>query len=320
MSLSHSISRRWKFGLLLTLITCFCWGILPITLMGVMHKIDPLTLTFYRFFLAVIVLLPFLLVRGTLGQLRTLRKPVVGKHVLWAGLLLTCNYGFYLLALERMSPTGAQVLIQLAPMLFLLSGIFLFKEPFTKFQWLGFFLFILGLILFFHLRLGAITNVLQSELPSSKTKDYAIGMILMVCASIAWAAYAIILKKVSSSMSSIHLMLVINIIGMLCFLPLSSPFLVMQLNAFEWLLLILCGLNTVFAYGSFSEALNHWEASRISAVLTIVPLLTMATIQVIKRYPIIEIEYEPLDSVVIIGAGVVILGAALTSLARKNSQ
>ena len=68
-----------------------------------------------------------------------------------AGLLLTGNYGFYILGLEKTSAEATQVMIQLAPMLLLLAGLWLFKEQFTRTQWLGFIGFSLGLILFFEL-------------------------------------------------------------------------------------------------------------------------------------------------------------------------
>lgn len=310
MATQLTLSGRWRLGLLLTLTTCFWWSILPITLSGVMHKLDPFTVTFYRFFFAVIILLPVLLLRPkALADIALVRKPRVLKNILLAGLLLAFNYGFYVLALERMSPTGAQVLIQLAPMLFLLSGVFLFSEFFSSIQWAGFFTFICGLLLFFHLRLSDVVDGAQAN------QDYAIGMLSMVAAAICWAGYAIAQKKVASSLGALQLMVLINSIGSLCFLPLADPTLVLQLNGFEWLLLVLCGLNTVFAYGSFSEALNHWEASRISAIFSIVPLLTMAFVYLLEIFPVVKVVAEPMDWISAMGALLVVFGAALASLA-----
>lgn len=310
MTTLHTLSGRWKLGFLLTLTTCFWWSILPITLFGVMHKLDPFTVTFYRFFFAVVILLPVLLMRPkALSDLRVISKPSVLKKLILAGLLLTLNYGFYVLALERMSPAGAQVLIQLAPMLFLLSGVFLFKESFSVLQWLGFFAFIAGMLLFFHLRLSGLIE------GSKENQDYAIGMLLMVAAAVCWAGYAIATKKLSSSLTALQLMVLINTIGSLCFLPLAHPTLVLQLTSFEWLLLVLCGLNTVFAYGSFSEALNHWEASRISAMFTLVPLLTIGFVYLLEFFPVVKVVAEPMDWISISGALLVVTGAALASLA-----
>ena len=107
---------------------------------------------------------------------------------------------------------------------------------------------------------------------------------------------------------------------MLLFLPLAKPLLVLDLTAFEFLLLVLCGLNTLLAYGSFSEALNHWEASRISATFTIVPLLTIGFVALLQKFPLIVVEQEPMDALSVGGALLVVTGAALASLGRAGSS
>ena len=80
-------------------------------------------------------------------------------QLLVAGLLLRGNYGLYISGLERTTPEAAQVMIQVAPMLLLLAGIFLFKESFSLTQWFGFFAFGSGLVLFFNHHLGDICFV-----------------------------------------------------------------------------------------------------------------------------------------------------------------
>ena len=301
---------NWRIGLPLSLTTCFWWGILPVTMVGVMHKIDPATLTFYRFLIALLILLPFLALRGSLHELRVLRDRKVLYKVLLTGLMLAANYGFYVFALERMTPSGAQVLIQLAPMMFLLSGIFVFDESFSRQQWLGFLVFVAGLATFFHLRLAEIFRGIDS---------YAIGMLLMIVAALFWVAYAINQKQLSSKLGSVHLMLLINGIGALCFLPIATPSQALTLNGFETLLLLLCGLNTVIAYGAFAEALNHWEASRISATFAIVPLLTLGSVQLTLHFEWIPLLAEPLDAWVLLGAAMVVVGAFVASLSGSSA-
>lgn len=324
-----SISGRWRFGLLLSLTTCFWWSILPITLAGVLPKMDPITLTFYRFFLAVLMLSPLIFAKRSALSFSPLKQPRVLVGVLMAGFMLTCNYGLYIFALERMSPSGAQLLIQVAPMLFLLSGVFLFKESFSRLQWLGVLIFGFGVLLFFHLRLSDIGSMVwpslsetrvgqASEKNLSTNRDYLMGMVLMVFAAIFWAAYAIAQKQVAASLSALQLMLIINVIGAVLFFPFAQPAAAFTLTGFEGFLLFLCGLNTVIAYGCFSEALNHWEASRISATFAIVPLMTLGLVQLLKWFPIIEISPEPLDGIVVMGAAMVVLGAALASLASQK--
>ena len=99
-----------------------------------------------------------------------------------AGLLLTGNYGFYVLGLERTSAEATQVMIQLAPMLLLLAGLWLFKEKFTLIQWLGFISFILGLLLFFERQIGQLLI---------EFGDYGLGLLFIILSASFWTGYAV---------------------------------------------------------------------------------------------------------------------------------
>ena len=132
------------------------WGMLPIALKGVMETLDPLTTTFFRLSLAAVLMTPYLLVRRRLPNRAKLRSPRLVFQLMAAGCMLCGNYGLYIFGLERTSPEAAQIMIQIAPMLLLLAGVFLFKESFSNTQWLGFVAFGLGLILFFNHHLGNI--------------------------------------------------------------------------------------------------------------------------------------------------------------------
>ena len=123
----NHISGRWKLGLLLALFTATMCGVLPVALNGVMTTLDPIMVTFFRFSL-------------------------VG--VLLAGLLLACNYGLYIVGLEKTAAEAAQVMIQFAPMLLLVAGIWVFKESFSRLQWLGVGGFVSRLGLFFNHHAG----------------------------------------------------------------------------------------------------------------------------------------------------------------------
>ena len=52
----------------------------------------------------------------------------------------------------------------------------------------------------------------------------------------------------------------------LLFTPFSQPQVILNLNSFYLLFLGFCALNTLIAYGAFAESLQHWQASRVSAI------------------------------------------------------
>ncbi|HBD19348.1 MAG TPA: EamA family transporter, partial [Arenimonas sp.] len=63
----HQASGRWKFGLVLALVTAGCWATLPVALKLTLEQLDPITLTWFRFLLAAGVMLAWLAARGGLG-------------------------------------------------------------------------------------------------------------------------------------------------------------------------------------------------------------------------------------------------------------
>jgi len=301
-----AVSGRWRLGLLLALSTAIMWGVLPIALTGVMVTLDPMTTTFFRLSLAAVVLTPILLVRKRLPNLPKLRSPRLFLQLLAAGLLLSANYGLYISGLERTSPEASQVMIQLAPMLLLLAGIFLFKESFSPAQWIGFFAFGSGLALFFNHHLSDIFVSLN---------DYGIGLLMLCLAALCWTGYAVLQKILLQEFSSEETMLAIYWLGTLVFLPFCDFSTIGQLSGLQWGLLAFCGLNTLIAYGAFAEALVHIEASRVSATIALTPLLTVSIVQFV---PIAGITAEPLQFLSIVGAIMVVCGSMTTAIAKKT--
>jgi len=309
LSSKHRHSGRWEYGMSLSITTAVFWGILPILLVGLFPVMDPLTITFYRFFIASVLLFIWLAYRNNLEQLEVIKNRALVSRILIAALMLSLNYGGYIVALEMMSPAGAQVLIQIAPILLMLSGIFIFHETFTTLQWSGFATFLFGLVIFFW------DKILELR---SGADQYGLGMLIMFFAAVFWAIYASIQKQLLTVLSSVQLIFLINSLGAVFFFFVSEPSLILKLNTIEILLLIACGVNTLVAYGSFSEALEHWEASKISALFTIVPILTIVFVELANLIPGVHIQSEPISSSLVIGALLVVIGAACTSLGQES--
>lgn len=306
MSKLNAITGRWKLGLLLALGTATMWGTLPVALHQVAPTIGPATSTFFRFFISALLLTPYLIARGQINNQRKLKSPKLALHILLAGLLLTGNYGFYILGLERTSAEATQVLIQLAPMLLLLAGLWIFKESFNRSQWLGFFGFALGLILFFERQISQLLMDFG---------DYGLGLLFIIMSATFWTGYAILQKFLLNDFKSSETMLIFYWIGSLVFLPLSDFSSMGQLSSLQWATLLFCGLNTLIAYGCFAEAMAHLEASRVSAVIALAPLFTIAIAQLI---PLGDMPIEPLTWLSILGALLVVSGSITTAIAKKS--
>lgn len=306
----HTVSGRWQLGLLLSLTTAFLWGLLPIALKGLLQQMDAITIVWYRFFSASIVVFLFLFISKRLPSYSAM-KGKVGLLLVITISGLCLNYVFYQFGLELTTPSSAQVLIQLAPMLMLLGSLFIFKERFSKLQWLGFSCFVIGLILFFNLRFGEIF---------SQMNGYTLGLIWILIAAVTWAAYALAQKQLLNNFSSNQIMFMIYLACVPLLLPWANPLQAISLNGFGWALLVFCCLNTLIAYGAFAEALAHWEASRVSSVLAITPLITISSMKVLAHYYPDYLVAEPINHLSILGAILVVIGSAITAIAGRKRK
>ena len=301
------LSGRWKFGLFLASCTAFMWGVLPIALKGVLTTLDPMTTTFFRYAIAAALITPYLVARKKLVNRHKLTSVKLNLQLLLAGSLLVCNYALYIFGLERITPEAAQLMMQVAPVMLLLAGVLVFKERFSILQWLGFGIFVSGLLMFFSPRFADIFVSLS---------DYGIGLLMLATAANTWVGYAIMQKFLIKEFNPEETMLVFYWIGAIAFLPFSSFDALSELTKVQWSLLAFCGLNTLIAYGCFSEALAHIEASRVSAVIAMTPLVTLLLVQLI---PMPGIVAESLQSVTILGAMLVVTGSIMTATLKSRS-
>lgn len=283
------------------------WGVLPIALKGIMQTLDPVTTTFFRFAIAAFIITPYLFARNKLVNKHKFNSPKLFLQLLCAGILLTANYALYIFGLERTTAEAAQVMMQLAPILLLLSGVWIFKERFSPVQWIGFATFVSGLLMFFSPRFDDIFTHLN---------DYGIGLLMLASAAITWVGYAVIQKLLIKEFNAEETMLVFYWIGALAFLPFSNFTLLVDLTLLQWTLVIFCGLNTLVAYGCFSEALMHIEASRVSAVIAMTPLITVFFVQSV---PFAGVVAEPIGLVTIIGAACVVSGSLVTATMKNKT-
>jgi drug/metabolite transporter (DMT)-like permease len=99
-------------------------------------------------------------------------------------------------------------------------------------------------------------------------------------------------------------------------LPFSDFAPTQDLSQWQWLLLAFCGVNTLIAYGCFAEALAHLEASRVSAIIALTPLLTVLIVQLI---PIEGIVAEPLGALSLLGALMVVCGSVAAATAKGQT-
>ena len=201
--------------------------------------------------------------------------------------------------------------MQLAPLFVLLGGVFLFREPFRPVQWGGLCLLVVGVLLFFNHRLGDFIG---------NPTDYSFGALLVVFAAIVWASYALAQKQLLNVASSMGIMLVLYAIGVLVMLPFCTLAQIRDLTTEQYVVLAYSNANVVIGYGCFAEALQHWEASRVSTVVCTTPLLTLAMSHPAHAIWPERIMPDDMNAIGLIGAMLVVAGSMLAALGGRQGD
>lgn len=301
---------NWKLGLILSLITSLMWGFLPFSVAPLLSTLDPYTITFYRFGGGGLLLIIWLISRNHKPSKLNL-SPITYLLLAIAILSICGNYFYWLKGLELTTPATAQVVIQIAPMLLLLGSVAIYKEAFSFKQGVGVAIFVIGLLLFFNQRL----TVLVEEV-----SIYSLGIFYIIFASIVWAIYALAQKQLLKNFQALELIFIIVTVGSLLFLPFATPADIMKLDTLQMWMLGFAMINTAVAYGCFTEAMRHWDTSRVSAVVAIVPVLTLIIGHMLYSMFPDFLPAESINTLSIIGAIVVVSGSAITALSKSSSK
>lgn len=289
------------------MLTAFMWGVLPVFIELCLQVMDSPTITWYRFAFAGIFIFILLSVSRALPPLRRMSS----KHMLmllFAGLALVVNYVTNVEALDYIDPETVQVIMQLAPFMLMLGGIFIYKEHFNKLEMAGAFILLLGLIVFFNDGLSTLFD---------SANNYSVGVGLVLIAALAWAAYALMQKSLLRALTAKQLTLLIYALGMLVLLPFTQLSSVFELNPLQGFALLFCCINTVVAYGAFTEALHIWNASKVSAVIALAPLFTFLSTHVAEYLLPLQFSAAEFELLSYLGAAMVVIGSIIASLGKK---
>lgn len=280
------------------------WGMLPVALKELLVGMDAITIVWYRFLVAGVVLFAWLALQRKLPQFLP-QSAQIKWFLLFAAVGLCINYFLFSYSLNFVNGETSEAVIQLTTLFLILGGVFVYKEPFFGVQKLGTGLIMLGLLLFFNDRLSDLTSLENRE---------TIGVIIVFFAAITWTVYALLQKQLLNSFSSVQILLLIYLFSSVALLPFISPLSLFDLTEMQFYLLLFCCLNTLVAYGCFAEALNCWDASKVSAVLALAPLFTIGSLKLVVFFQPNYAFSDRLGMLSLFGAFLLVVGSVLTAL------
>ncbi len=302
-------SGQSLLGLWLAVTAIACWGLLPVVSKGVLDKVDPYTLNFYRFVAATVVLPLYMVLKKGIHVPSRLDIKQFGLLIM-AVLGLLANHIMFMDALQFIPAGSSQIIIQLGPIALLLLCVLVLNESFSSLQWLGTLVFVSGLVLFFNDRLLEIV---------SASSEYALGTLYMTGAALVWIFYGMGQKLLSGRISPVFLLFCCYSLGMLVLLPSANLGIIFSLDQIQLALLLASCFVSLVAYICFGESLVRWEASKSSALLAFIPLATLAYEYLFALVLPGYTHVDALNGLSIFGALLVVFGCLVVANPGANS-
>ena len=286
-------------GIIYAVITAILWGFLAIVLKVTSKHVDSVTIVWFRFTVAFSFLLIYHLIKSPSEIKILIRPPFI---LVIAAFGLAWNYLGFMLGIQYTSPGNTQIIIQTGPITLALIGVIFFREKVSIRQIFGFVLAVAGLATFYHNQL---------KLMFGAETEYNKGFVFILSGAFAWAIYASMQKHLVVKYSTSTLNLFLFGLPVLLYFPFTNLHTLTQLYWGWWIMLVLLGVNTLVAYGSLSMALKYQDASKVSIILAMNPLITFVTMVILGYLEVTWIAAEKFSVFTVLGALIVLTGAVL---------
>lgn len=265
------MSPKRKLAYLLLIINTIVWGLAIPVVKPALSFTAPERFLFYRFLLAALLTLPFLILNWNKWKLNL--KTVVKISLLeLIGTTLILWLLYY--SLKFTSAIDASLLASVSPLFVILTGIFILKEKETKKEWRGLTLALLGT---FIITVGPLIN------QDNHLSGNFLGNALILLQNIIWAGYLVMAKKTYRKVSMLAVTTVSFWIGTISFFILSLPsgnpltFLgaeIMQSQVF-WAVIYMAIFGSFIGATAYLAGQNLIEISEASLFTYLQPLIAI---------------------------------------------
>lgn len=293
-------SNNQQRGIMFASLTALLWGFLAIALKVAVAEIDPITVSWFRFSFASLVLFGFIKIKKP-EELSALK--IFPWLALVAAAGLSLNYVGYITGIQLTGPNNAQIIIQSAPLLLGVIGIVFFKEKISKRQLIGIFIAATGFYFFY-------LNQLDGTAISGKSV-YNNGSFYVLLAALCWVIYAVCQKVLVRTYPVRVINFILFLFSTFALAPMVDFQSIFQMSIGMWSLMLFLGLNTLLAYSFLGEAFKYADANKVGIIITLNPLITIFTMTALSYLEVSWITPDVLTLPGFFSAFAVIAGAIL---------
>ena len=179
----NSSSKTTSWAVLLPLIAVFIWSLNVAVTRYVADYISPVSISFYRWFVAFLILTPFMLMK-VIKEWEVIR-PYLAKLAVLSAFGMVLYQGIAYAAAHYTSATNMGIINAFIPIFTIFVSMVILKEYPNKFAVIGGVLSFVGLVLV----------IAQGQLSSLLNLGGHLGDLLMVAAVFFYAFYGVFLKK-----------------------------------------------------------------------------------------------------------------------------
>ncbi len=262
------MQNKVYFAFILLILASFFWsGNFLTAKLAYNFNLSPLKLSFYRWLLAFIIILPFTL--NSILKNYDLIKSNLLNIIILSILGVTIFNSFTYIALTSTIVINASIMGSIAPLLIIFFSWLIQNTKPSSFQFLGILLSILGVI--FIILKGNIINLFYL--------NFTPGDIWMLIAVICWGLYSVLLKKLDSSLPQIPTLSVMIFFGLIFIFPfyfyesLSGSFYPNKQSDF-FMIFYVAIFAGIFSFIFWNKGVSIIGANRAGVFLHLIPLFS----------------------------------------------
>ena len=232
-----------------------------------LYDLTPFKLSFLRWSLAFLLLLPFTYKRIIL-DLNKYKKNL--PYLIITSILgVTIFNSFTYLSLQTSMVINSSIMASITPLLIILFSWLIFKTQTYFMQFFGIILSILGVLLI----------ISKANLNNLINLDFTIGDLWMLAAVFSWGLYSVLLKKIDSTLSQLATLEVMIFIGLIFIFPfyffesLNNSFLPKDSNEILMItyVAIFASITSFFAW---NKGVSIVGANKASLFLHLIPVFS----------------------------------------------